>query len=40
MEDFVLMVHPFSVMPGLVPGIRVLPRVSKEGVDGRDDAWP
>jgi hypothetical protein len=35
-----LMVHPLSVMPGLVPGIHVLWRFSKEGGDGRGDARP
>jgi hypothetical protein len=28
------------VMPGLVPGIRVLGRSSKKDVDGRDEARP
>jgi len=28
------------VMPGLVPGIHVLPPLDKKGVDGRDEARP
>jgi hypothetical protein len=29
-----------SVMPGLVPGIHVFTSISKEDVDGRDEARP